>query len=134
MEEQITTFKKCKAIRSSLLTRVGESLAYKSWDDNFRMKNIRDINDTIKRWEEDYGSFKIDPNDLSVEELDELGFGIWSDDLPIRLIPIWLYTFLADEFDFTDISGRKYTKLEDMDSDHRMGNLAFGVLPKKESV
>lgn len=126
----MTTFEKAKAIRNSLLTRVGESLSYKSWKDDFRLSNIMNVHETIPKWEEKYGSFKINPNDLSVEELDELGFGRWSDELPIRLIPIWLYPFLADNFESTSISGSKHTTLAEVDDDHRFGCLAYGVLPK----
>jgi predicted AAA+ superfamily ATPase len=51
-KEQLTTFEKVKAIRRSLLTRVGESLSYESWSNDFRLTNIQNIHKTLKKWEE----------------------------------------------------------------------------------
>jgi hypothetical protein len=129
-KEQLTTFEKVKAIRRSLLTRVGESLSYESWSNDFRLTNIQDIHKTLKKWEEESGSFKIDPTDLSFEEMIELGFGSWSEESPMRLIPIWLFPFLADEFESESISGSKHSKLSEIDNDHRFGCLTYGVVPK----
>jgi hypothetical protein len=84
----------------------------------------------LKKWEEESGSFKIDPTDLSFEEMIELGFGSWSEESPMRLIPIWLFPFLADEFKSESISGSKHSKLSEIDNDHRFGCLAYGVVPK----
>lgn len=127
--ETLSTFEKCKTIRNSLLIRAGESLTYKSWSDSFRLENLRDIHSTLTRWEETYGSFKINPQDLSYEEMKELGFGVWDKENPIRLIPIWLFPFLCDEFESESINGTKYTTLAELDNDHRFGFLAYGVVP-----
>ena len=128
--EQLTTFEKVKAIRRSLLTRVGESLSSESWPNDFRFTNIQGIHKTLQKWEEKNGSFKIDPTDLSFEEMIELDFGFCSEERPIRLIPIWLYPFLADEFESESISGSKHSKLSEIDNGHRFGVLAYGVVPK----
>ena len=129
-KEQLTTFEKAKAIRTNLLTRVGESLSYKSWSNEFRLSNIQNINELLEIWEENHGSFKIDPTDLSFDEMIELGFGSWSEKNPMRLIPIWLFPFLCNEFECESISGSKYYKLSEIDNDHRFGCLAYGVVPK----
>ena len=129
-KEQLTTFQKANAIRRSILIRVGESLSYKTWSNDFRLTNIEDIHKTLEKWEEESGSLKIDPTDLSFEEMIELGFGSWSEENPMRLIPIWLLPFLADEFKSESISGSKHSKLSEIDNDHRFGCLAFGVVPK----
>jgi hypothetical protein len=129
-KNQLTTFEKVKAIRRSLLIRVGESLSYESWTNEFRLSNIKDIHKNLKEWEKENGSFKIDPTDLSFEEMIELGFGSWSEESPMRLIPIWLYPFLSDEFESESISGSKHSKLSEIDNDHRFGCLVYGVVPK----
>ena len=129
MSEKLTTFEKAKAIRNSILSRVGESLTYKSWTDEFRLSNIQDINKTLIKWEEEYGSFKINPTDLTIDEMKELGFQSWDEENPIKLIPIWLYPFLAEEFESESISGSKHYKLSDLDTDQRFGCLAYGVIP-----
>ena len=127
---KMTTFDKCKAIRNSLLTRVGEALSY-SWSSDFKIENLNDIHKSISYWEKERGSFKINPNDLTKEEAGELGFGIWSKESEIRLIPIWILPFLCDTFDSESISGEKHTSLKELDSDHRFGCLAYGIIPKK---
>ena len=129
-KEQLTTFQKANAIRRSILIRVGESLSYKTWSNDFRLTNIEDIHKTLEKWEEESGILKIDPTDLSFEEMIELGFGSWSEENPMRLIPIWLFPFLADEFKSESISGSKHSKLSEIDNEHRFGCLAFGVVPK----
>lgn len=127
--ETLSTFKKAKAIRESLLTRAGEAMSY-SWSNDFKIENLNDIHKSLTRWEEEYGSFKINPQDLSVGEMKELGFGRWSEESEVMLIPIWLLPFLCEEFEITSISGSKYSKLSEIDNDHRFGLLAYGVVPK----
>lgn len=127
---ELTTFEKAKAIKKTLLRLVGESLTYETWSDDFKLSNIKSINKTLETWSKEYGTFKINPNDLSEKEINELEFGKWSDDSLVRLIPIWLYPFLADEFESISISGSKHLKLSDIDNDHRFGYLAYGVIPK----
>ena len=126
----LSTFEKCKIIRNSLLTRVGEAMNY-SWTNDFKIENLENINESLKHWEENNGSFKINPQDLSLEEMEELGFKQWEKENKIRLIPIWLFPFLCEEFESFSIFGTKYTKKEQLDTDHRFGCLAYGVLPKQ---
>lgn len=127
--EPLSTFEKCTAIKNSLLTRVGEALTYESWSDSFRIENLKDIHATLTRWEKAHGSFKINPQDLSYEEMKELGFAVWDKENPIRLIPIWLFPFLCDEFESESIDGTKHTTLAEVNNDHRFGCIAYGVVP-----
>jgi hypothetical protein len=124
----MTTFEKCKSIRDSILTRAGEMLTY-GWSDDFKLSNMNDIHKSISKWEEKYGSFRIDPNDLTEIEMEELGFSSWSEDSKLKLIPIWIFPFLSECLDVESISGEKYTKKSDIDNDHRYGLLAYGVNP-----
>lgn len=76
--------------------------------------------------------FKIDPNDLTLAEINVLGFGIWDKNSPLKLIPVWLLPFLKEDFECESINGKKISKLKDIDSDQRSGFLAYGVIPKDE--
>lgn len=126
----MNTYEKCWAIRNLLLTKVGESLAYSGWSDEYKLSNIVGTNKTVKRWEKDYGSFKIDPNGMTDKELSDLGFGLWSEKSNARLIPIWLLSFLADEIAVETIGGSTITiNPSEYDNDHRFGCLAYGVIP-----
>lgn len=128
----MTTFEKCKAIRNSILTRCGEIMSYQ-WDDHSKVSNIMDIHKSISEWETKHGSFKIDPNDLTEDEMVKLGFSSWSEESKIKLIPIWLYPFLAEDIETESISGSKHTKKSEIDNDHRFGLLAYGVIPSNRS-
>ena len=126
----MTTYEKCKAIRKSILTNVGESLTY-DWSSSYKLENITDIKKTISRWEEKYGeSFSINPFDLTEEEMINLDFGRVSENSKSFLLPIWLYPFLADAFPSSCIDGSLVMKKSDMDTDHRCGWLAYAVNPK----
>lgn len=119
--KDLTTFQKCNIIKTLLLTTVGEILSYDSWSDDFKLKHLN---------EGAPEEYKIDPNDLTEEEMNQLDFGRWFKESTLRLIPIWLYPFLAEEFESTNIFGMKCFKLSEIDSDHRYGYLAYGVIPK----
>lgn len=118
------TFEECKLIRQNLLSTTAMGAVYKQhWGKDFR---ISEIDDTIEKLKK----FKINPNNLTSLQMDELGFGIWSDENPMRLIPIWLYPFLTEDIETESISGSKHTKLSEIDNDCRFGCLAYGVIPK----
>lgn len=127
----LSTFEKCKAIRRSLLIRAGEALSYSCWSDSFKLDNLKNIFESLGQWEKEYGSFKINPNDLTAKQMNELGFGRWTKEDPMRLIPIWLFPFLCEKFECQCIDGSKHTNLSELDNDHRMGCIAYGVIPKK---
>ena len=126
----MTTFEKAKVIRTSLLTRCGEAMNY-SWSNDYKIENLNNIHESIEHWEKEEGTFKINPQDLTLEEMKELGFGKWSDEDKIMLIPIWLFPFLCEEFESVSIGGTKHSKLSELDTDHRFGCLAYGVIPKE---
>ena len=132
--ENLSVFEKCKNIRKALLTRVGEMLCYNKWSDQFKVENMNDIFETLERWEEKYGIFKIDPNELTESEMKELGFGKWNEENSIRLIPIWLFPFLTDSFICGSIDGNdlKLRSKSELDNDHRFGYLAYGCNPKED--
>lgn len=121
----MTPFETCKAIRLSVLRTTAEVMAYQTWSDEFALKQIRELSDSIKRasWYD-----AINPNDLTLEEMRELGFARWSEDDPLMLIPLWLFPFLVPVFDGGCISGEKGPLVHSqMDNDNRGGVLAYGV-------
>jgi len=121
----MTTFEKCKLIRKGILTRCGENLSYKKWNNEFKVKHLDEML-----------HFKlggIDPTDLSLKEMIDLDFGKWDEENPMMLIPIWLFPFLCDEFECESISGSKHSKLSELDNDNRFGLLGYGVIPKPVS-
>jgi len=128
MKNELTTFEKCNAIKRTLLRAVAESTMYESWDDNYKLKNILEVPEIISKWEEKYGSFKIDPNEMSKEELEKLEFSEWDEASNLMLIPIWLYPYLADNLKTTTIDGSKHTTKSEINNDHRFGSLAYGVI------
>lgn len=129
----MTTFDVCKNVRLSVLRRAGEVMAYsKSWGADFCVKQMAGARAELEKRADWFRP--VDANDLTESELEELGFGKWSDELPIRLIPIWLKPFLQDKIEAQSISGEKFTSTDAMDNDHRFGCLAYGVLPKAEVV
>jgi len=127
MSKELTTFEKCNAIKRTLLRAAAESTMYESWDNDFKLKNVLKVPEIVSKWEKEHGSFKIDPNEMTKEELEKLEFGKWDKESNLMLIPIWLYPYLADNLETISISGSKHTTKDEIDNDHRFGNLAYGV-------
>ncbi len=128
----MTTFEKCKFIRDTILLRVGEVLSYDSWDKDYKLNRITSLPTDMIQWEEKYGSFKIDPNDLTESEMIDLGFRSWDEESNLRLIPLWIYPFLCESLEVESISGEKCLSKSKMHNDHRGGCLAYGVFPTKK--
>ena len=123
---------KIKHIQKLLANKTGEFLSYENWSDEFCRKEIRELRDKIIA---QLG--RISLAGLTKEEAEELGFGKWSDESPLRLAPVWMYPFLTPGEELHSISGdsvvvgSNYTKHGEegyVDSDHRFGSLAFGVM------
>jgi len=125
------TFDKCKTIRRILINRTAEVIAYDSWSDEFSAKQIKNLPEDIKKMEGGDELFGIQPAEMSDCQLESLGFGKWEEGNPMRLIPLWLFPFIADKVETECIDGeKKVTKKKDMDNDHRFGCIAYGVIPK----
>jgi hypothetical protein len=123
----MTTFEKCRFIRDLLVRRAAEVMTYQNWSHEFASQQIRDVpTDILTRYPELSG---IQPSELTDAECESLGFGRWSQENPMRLIPLWLLPFLADEIKTTSISGGAVLRKADMDNDNRFGCLAYGIMP-----
>ena len=121
----MTTYEKCQAVRQVIVNRSAEVMNYPNWSDQFAAKQIREIPKAL-----DIQIGKINIAELTEPQMDDLGFGRWFDDHPMRMIPLWLFKFLPDEIESECIDGTKSVlKTADMDNDHRFGCIAYGILP-----
>lgn len=107
----MTNYDKALTIRHSLLTAAAESVSY-GWDKEFIFDNLSRVR---KRLLDKIG--KVDPSKLTLAQMDYLGFGRWEKDSSDRMIPLWLFPFLADP---------------PTDNDHRFGYLFDSVEPAKK--
>lgn len=119
----------CNEIQRIMALYAGEVIAYESWSGDHCAERIREIPERMKESRPEL--FGIDPNGMTLEELKACGFGRWSEDNEMMLIPISLLPFLADEFEGACIMSeeKRLLKRDEMDNDHRGGFLAYGVYP-----
>lgn len=125
-KDKLTEYDKCKNIKNNLLIAMGENINYKNLTDKKRIENI---DSRVKALKEKHGCKDVDPTKLTLKEMNRIGFGTWSDKTKSKLIPLWLFPFLIEEFESETINGEKVKLKKDMDDDHRMGFLAFLVKP-----
>ena len=112
-------------VRQAIVNRAAEVFCY-NWDTASSSKRIKEIPDVFSK--SDYFR-KVDPNEMTVDQLDNLGFQKWDDESCLMLIPLYVYPFLKDEFmcgSISDIEARPI-KVSDLDTDARYGCLAYGV-------
>ena len=112
-------------VRQAIVNRAAEVFCY-NWDNTSSSKRIKEIPDVFSK--SDYFR-KVDPNEMTVDQLDNLGFQKWDDESGLMLIPLYVYPFLKDEFmcgSISDIAARNI-KASDIDTDNRSGCLAYGV-------
>ena len=128
MSKKLTTFEKCNAIKRVILRAAAETTMYENWDKDFRLENMLKVPEIVAEWENKHGSFKIDPNEMTRKELEKLEFGKWDEEGNLMLIPIWIYPYLADNLKTTSINGSKHTTKAELDTDNRIGLLAYGVI------
>ena len=112
-------------VRRGIVNRAAQVFNY-DWSDGFSSKRIKEIPDVFSK--SDYFR-KVDPNEMTVDQLDNLGFQKWDDKSGLLLIPLYVYPFLKDEIicgSISDICAR-LIKVSEIDTDHRFGCLAYGV-------
>lgn len=124
----MTTFEKCEIIRKLIINRAAEVIAYTNWSDNFATNQLRELPEKLLSQRPDLN--QIQPSELTANECRNLGFGRWSDENPMYLIPLWLFPFLADNIKTTCIDGSQCIHKNEMDNDNRFGCLAYGIIPK----
>ena len=112
-------------VRQAIVYRAAEVFCYRLESD-FSYKRIKEIPDVFSKSK----CFrKVDPNEMTKEQLLDLGFQKWDEDSGLMLIPLYIYPFLKDEImcgSISDIEAR-LIKVSEIDIDHRFGCLAYGV-------
>jgi len=127
----MTTFEIAKTILQIITNSASEVMSYVGWSDEFAAGYLRRIPENVRK----YDWFQpINPGDLSVEEMEQLGFRLWSKESGMMLIPLWLHPFLSDMImcgcidDTTPVMRAR----KDIDNDNRAGCLAYGVVKKTD--
>ena len=127
----MNTYKKCYRIASRILTAASETYVY-DWGSEFNNDHIQDaFSKTVKELEEDEDLNKIDPTNLTEEQMKTLGFKKFTENSSRYLIPLWLYPFLEEKIETIAIDGKETKKKSEIDTDNRFGCLAYSVIPKK---
>lgn len=121
-------FELCKAIRKHTLDTAAQCVAYSSWSADFVKGQLLTCKE---RLEKSKNFRKINLKALTKRNLKELGFGLWSDNSNLYLIPLWLLPYLEEATETESISGSKHSTTSDIDNDSRMGCLAYGIKPTK---
>ena len=112
-------------VRQAIVNRAAEVFCY-NWDANFSSERIKEIPSVFSKYE---FFRKVDPNEMTKDQLFKLGFQMWDEDSGLMLIPLYVYPFLKDEIicgSISDICAR-LIKVSEIDTDHRFGCLAYGV-------
>jgi hypothetical protein len=77
----------------------------------------------------------IDWHELRDAELLALGFKLWKEDSPLRLVPAHLYKALPQGLKLTAIDGEVVTVGEgEIDTDTRLGCIPYGLIGKDKRV
>lgn len=112
-------------VRQAIVYRAAEVFCYR-FESDFSYKRIKEIPYVFYKSK----CFrKVDPNEMTKDELVNLGFQKWDEDSGIMLIPLYVYPFLKDEImcgSISDICAR-LIKVSEIDIDHRFWCLAYGV-------
>lgn len=125
-ETKLSEYEKCQYIRRVILNRAASVMNY-NWDAEFSTSQIKEIPEITKKYSVD----TVDISQLTENQMIELGFGKWSEDNPMFLIPLWLFPWLSEEIKTNDITGDSVLKKSEMDTDQRFGCLAYGIYPAK---
>lgn len=123
----MSTYRNLRNIQQLLLRRTAEVLAY-SWSDGFCLKYLRETEQLIKEAEW-FPKDGINIQALSLGEMKELGFGLWSNvcEGQLHLIPLWMVPYLNGNTEVLSISGER-CKLREADNDNRFGCIAYGIV------
>ena len=87
-------YEKCKILRCAILTHYAEIATYPSENNLYVTKQIQK---SYSKQLENLG--KIDIKELTVEQMEDLGFSKCSEANPMWRIPLWLYRFLPEDLE-----------------------------------
>ena len=123
----MTTFEMCKSIRNAILNNTAAVAAYTDWTEKSAAGRIRGLAEKVKRakW------FKAPSIDLLTDaEMAELGFMRWTDNSPMRLIPLWLLPYLTGRLTVVNIDGTvARVEVDSLDNGNHDGMLPHGLIP-----
>ena len=128
-------FKQLSRLRMVMLSTLGSNWAYMNWSEEFKAKELSDLQQRVRRQDNEKGCFYpggVNLAQLDAEELNALNFLPWSQEYPgMRLIPIWVLPALPPRGTVYDINGRRvnYSPESPLDNDTRFGMLCYGVMP-----
>lgn len=123
----MTTFELCKEYARRYNTKMAELCEYqKSWGPEFVSFQISEFVQNLQSLD---GYKKIDPNDLTKDQLISLGGCLWNDKTNLVLLPLWMRQHLVDKFNGGSILDETETIIEskNINNDNRFGALAYGV-------
>ena len=122
MEEQMTTFELLNSYRNIEANRLSEIYHYQGVKGK-----VGELQAYFSNLE---GYKKVNPNDLTKDQLMKLGGAIWSKKSKLVLLPLWMVKHLLP-FKGATISQPDLEKdidLVEQDLDNRGGCVSFGVL------
>ena len=97
------------------------------WSPKFSLKENKKAFDLVN----DELAKVLDWDNLTKQDCEELRFGVWEKENPVRLIPIWLYKAIPMGTKLTSIGGEEIVfDGNNIDTDTRFGCLAWGIIPK----
>lgn len=122
-------YTKLEKLRSMLLTEAAAVGAY-HWGEEFSYRTIR-CEWNLKRpvWEDVERISVQELQAMPFSQLKNFGFAPWGDNTKLLLIPLWAWNLIKDGEVLTSINKEDKTKgIDDIDLDHRFGNIAWGFM------
>lgn len=98
---------------------------YVNWKNETKIEEI----DNSFNLKHDGKKFQFNPNDLTKEELIEVGFRLWDDETNLMLVPLYLHPYIYPNLVCESINGNERL-ISDVDLDVRFGCIAYGFYPK----
>lgn len=128
-EKQDITYKKLYSVRQNLANRFIMCNLYEAWSDDFKLNTLSSVFEEYKADINDM-PFEIDITLLTTTQLLDLGFGKWSSDNGLMLVPLCLLPFIGS-VELTDIFGEEKKSANRVnDFTTRFGCVPYGIVPK----
>lgn len=125
-------FDELRSILLRISSAAAMTAAYSNWSDDFSRREVREAWEGKKPrlWSLDAEAFAT----MTHDEREILGFGRWSHDSELWLIPLWAWNHVSDGVKLTSISGDTKIKGSDkIDTCNRFGCMAWGFDLKREA-
>lgn len=116
------------------LKSIGAPLNYESWSNDFKLSEIKNSYDKFLSYIKDMIDNIGGWNNLTYQDMKNLGFEKWKLDSGeiIMLIPLYLYSLIPEGLEVISIFGEKIVyDGTNIDNDERLGLLAYGIMLSK---